>query len=319
MRTLLWASVMGMVLNPAAGLAQRVIYKDVPPSPAQKAIISVSQWGVMHGFPNGTFRPSAPLSRAQGAYLVQSIYGFPPSSEGPTAFNDVQASDWFAGAVGSLLKVGVITTDASSFNPQEKLTSSLFETWLSRAAASAGDQGAPAGGGALDLAMQPSGSPATAQGLQESGQGAFLSRAQAATIVYQDMSSSAGPSLDPGLAKSLLKTFEPMFFKVLLNRASTSSLLPYTTNREALGQTGVAQAADEFQNAYPAAVSVSLSGLTATPVVSFGDVAQYTVRGSLSVEGGPQTQKASLLQDVYFIRQGGQWKVSNVVEHFTGS
>lgn len=62
--------------------------------------------GLISGFPDGTFRPDDPVTRAQIARLVVSAAGLTPEGEAPYA--DVAGDAWFAGWVGAAHRAGLI-------------------------------------------------------------------------------------------------------------------------------------------------------------------------------------------------------------------
>lgn len=82
----------------------------------------------MQGYPGGTFKPSASMTRAEAAMMfsrlmlermnVNSIY--------PSTFTDVEQEQWYANAVGFLQQRGVIKDTGDLFRPDEPITRAEF-------------------------------------------------------------------------------------------------------------------------------------------------------------------------------------------------
>lgn|GEM_PF-1671819 len=64
----------------------------------------------IQGYPDGTFRPDAPVTRAELIKMVTAASSLTPGS--PSAYRDVTASDWFAAPVSAAVAAGLIGPDA---------------------------------------------------------------------------------------------------------------------------------------------------------------------------------------------------------------
>lgn len=62
--------------------------------------------GLISGFPDGTFRPDAPVTRAQMVRLAAALAGLEPGGEAP--YLDVTGDAWFAGGVAAAHHSGLI-------------------------------------------------------------------------------------------------------------------------------------------------------------------------------------------------------------------
>lgn len=62
--------------------------------------------GMVNGFPDGTFRPNDPVTRAQAAKMVASMLGLKPEP-GPS-YADITGSEWFAGWVAAARNADLI-------------------------------------------------------------------------------------------------------------------------------------------------------------------------------------------------------------------
>ena len=77
--------------------------------------------GAMSGYPDGTFRPDRPLTRAE---FVATLVRLKKISETPAegAFSDVDPKAWYAGAVGAAHSLGWIQGSGGSFEPDRPVT-----------------------------------------------------------------------------------------------------------------------------------------------------------------------------------------------------
>ena len=86
------------------------------------AVSTLCHMGVLGGYSDGTFRPNAPITRAEFAKIAVSfaqINGF--SEYG--YFTDVNSSDWYAPYVDAAKAVGLIEGYSDgSFKPENKIT-----------------------------------------------------------------------------------------------------------------------------------------------------------------------------------------------------
>ncbi len=86
--------------------------------------------GVVSGFPDGTFRPGAPVNRAQLAAMVWNGADRPvPADPGP--FSDVGPSAWYAQAVSWLTEMGYASGfPDGTFHPGEAVKRAQGLSWL---------------------------------------------------------------------------------------------------------------------------------------------------------------------------------------------
>lgn len=85
-----------------------------------------------------TFAPSLILNRASFVTMLTRVLGLPPLSGG-TAFRDVPAGAWYAGAVAAAVRAGLVRgTTADIFSPSQPLTREQMALLLQRAAAYSG-------------------------------------------------------------------------------------------------------------------------------------------------------------------------------------
>jgi hypothetical protein len=120
-------------------LPAQATFADVPASDwAFPYVETAVARGVLSGYPDGTFRPGAPLTRAQLTKMLALASGWTPDMAGPGDFSDVGPTDWFSGYVGLATSAGTMSGyDDGTFRPYAAatraqvakiLTLSLFST-----------------------------------------------------------------------------------------------------------------------------------------------------------------------------------------------
>ena len=98
-------------------------FSDVPADKwYNNAVSTLSHMGVIGGYADGTFRPNAPISRAEFAKIAVSF----AQNNGSATYNyftDVKTSDWFAPYVTAAKDAGLIEGYSDgSFKPESKIT-----------------------------------------------------------------------------------------------------------------------------------------------------------------------------------------------------
>lgn len=83
----------------------------------------------MVGFTDGTMKPNKALSRAEAVSLIHRLLADPESGTGTVPFTDIKDSDWFAGPVRALARLGMLEND-TRFRPQDTITRAEFVTIL---------------------------------------------------------------------------------------------------------------------------------------------------------------------------------------------
>ncbi|MEM6503052.1 MAG: S-layer homology domain-containing protein [Cyanobacteria bacterium P01_C01_bin.89] len=108
-------------IAPAAS-AQTVRFPDVSSNHWAKSYIDalVSQ-GVLAGFPDGTFRPDAPVTRAQFSSMIQAVYSKSPV-RGSTTFADVSNNHWAKNSIQNAYKMGFLSGyPGNIFAPEQNI------------------------------------------------------------------------------------------------------------------------------------------------------------------------------------------------------
>ena len=87
----------------------------------QMAIGNLASQGILHGFSRAEFRPGAPITRAQTAFIISRMLGiYDPNASG--GFTDVRRGAWYYGSVGSAQRAGhMIGIGSRRFGPSTNL------------------------------------------------------------------------------------------------------------------------------------------------------------------------------------------------------
>lgn len=107
-------------------------FKDVPSSHwAYKAITEVAQKGLVNGYSDGTYKPSAQVTRAEFATFLSRM--FEGDKRVTANFKDVPSTHWANDAIQEGLAVGFIqSSDFSNnkFEPNKPMTRGEMSRWL---------------------------------------------------------------------------------------------------------------------------------------------------------------------------------------------
>ncbi|MBD2386850.1 S-layer homology domain-containing protein [Cylindrospermum sp. FACHB-282] len=88
---------------------------------ASQFIQELSQRGVIAGFPDGSFRPEEPVTRAQFAAMINKAFQKPAQRQAIT-FNDVPSNYWAASAIQQAYTIGFLAGyPGNNFRPNEAI------------------------------------------------------------------------------------------------------------------------------------------------------------------------------------------------------
>ena len=124
-----------LLVNPFVPNASAQSFVDVRTGDwFQPAVEALADQGVISGYPDGTFRPYDPVTRAQLGVVIAALLDLPSSTSTP--FGDVNAGDWYAGALGALYDAGIIQGGVgATFNPLQEVQRQQAATFIVRALA----------------------------------------------------------------------------------------------------------------------------------------------------------------------------------------
>lgn len=75
------------------------MFSDIANHWARPCIVALSARGILGGYPNGTFRPKATVSRAEFAAIMPKVFPDLLAQQKPLAFRDVRAAYWASKAI----------------------------------------------------------------------------------------------------------------------------------------------------------------------------------------------------------------------------
>ena len=107
--------------------APKLTFTDINQAPwAEKAIYALVNSGVINGYPDKTFKPNNPVTRAEFSKMITLASGRYVEKDKATyvsSFWDVAATDWHYPYVSAALKFGFITgRSATIFDPNSNIT-----------------------------------------------------------------------------------------------------------------------------------------------------------------------------------------------------
>lgn len=89
---------------------------------AQSCIQSLAQRNIINGYPNGEFRPNAPVTRAEYATMVVNAFPKAKRDRNARSFSDVQSNYWAANAIRTASQTGFLTGYPSGeFRPTQQI------------------------------------------------------------------------------------------------------------------------------------------------------------------------------------------------------
>lgn len=84
-------------------------YEDVPVNHwAHQDIATAKYYGLINGYPDNTFRPDMPITRAELSYMTYGAYQAQIRAATNNSFTDVSRTHWANGAISSLSQAGIL-------------------------------------------------------------------------------------------------------------------------------------------------------------------------------------------------------------------
>lgn len=123
-----------MVLATLVTPVSAAVLTDVPENEWYAA--AVNRWfnaEVLEGYGDGTFNPTAPITRAEMAKVLYAALGLSEKDAYDTAFSDVLANDWFYDEVLAIADEGIVEGMGNGkYEPQANITREAAFTILAR-------------------------------------------------------------------------------------------------------------------------------------------------------------------------------------------
>lgn len=110
------------MLNPntLAGTADKDKYSDISGHFAAEYIERLSDNGIISGYPDGSFKPDAFVTRAEFSKMITLAFSI--NSTGAARFTDVKNSDWYAEYVNKLASAEIIKGYNGVFSPDNNIS-----------------------------------------------------------------------------------------------------------------------------------------------------------------------------------------------------
>ncbi|OCS89248.1 hypothetical protein A6K76_12925 [Caryophanon latum] len=96
-------------------------FKDIAGHWAQGAIESFTTKGYINGYPDGTFKPGAPIQRKHVARILNDVFKF-ESTQTVADFTDVPKNHAYYEAISAVQQAGIFSGDGGKFQPEANLT-----------------------------------------------------------------------------------------------------------------------------------------------------------------------------------------------------
>lgn len=109
------------VLKPTAALSQTGL-NDIQGHWAQPCIEQLTQRQILRGYPDGTFKPNSPVTRAEFAAMLGSAFPDAPAVRTGGKFADVPTNSWASEAIRKAYQAGFIAGyPGGVFQPNQKI------------------------------------------------------------------------------------------------------------------------------------------------------------------------------------------------------
>ncbi|OCS84859.1 leucine-rich repeat protein [Caryophanon tenue] len=96
-------------------------FNDIAGHWAQGAIESFTDKGYINGYPDGTFKPGAPIQRKHVARILNDVFKF-EATQTVADFTDVPKSHAYYAAISAVQQAGIFSGDGGKFQPEANLT-----------------------------------------------------------------------------------------------------------------------------------------------------------------------------------------------------
>lgn len=101
---------------------------------AEDFVDSLVERGAIQGFPDNTFRPESPVTRAQAVKIILLSLGIPPKDETSLPYSDISPSHWAYKFVASAQDLGIVKGyPDGTFKPEGFVTRGEMLAMISRA------------------------------------------------------------------------------------------------------------------------------------------------------------------------------------------
>jgi hypothetical protein len=104
-------------------IASAAFFPDTQSNWAQQSITTLSNQGIITGYPDGSFRPQGLVTRAEFSSMLVKALGLSPSASGAQTFNDVPRSNWAYPSIETVRASGLVSGYPNgTFMPSRSIT-----------------------------------------------------------------------------------------------------------------------------------------------------------------------------------------------------
>jgi len=103
------ALALTLQLAAAPLIASAAFFADTQSNWAQQAITTLSNQGIITGYPDGTFRPQGLVTRAEFSAMLVKALGLNPIASGSQTFNDVPRTNWAYPSIETVKASGLVS------------------------------------------------------------------------------------------------------------------------------------------------------------------------------------------------------------------
>lgn len=113
----------GAMLGIHCQVAMAAPFRDTSGHWAQTYIEALSSQGVLNGFPDGTFRPNEPVTRAQFATIINTAFRLSNTAGTSIGFRDVPYTHWAANAISTAAANNLVAGfPDGTYRPEQPVT-----------------------------------------------------------------------------------------------------------------------------------------------------------------------------------------------------
>lgn len=100
-----------------------MLFRDIADREDKQAIEALAQQGIIAGYPDGTFRPDANVTRAEFCQMITKALAVEPYDRWASTFADVPPEAWYYGEVEAMADLGYIAgVGNGNFAPEDSIT-----------------------------------------------------------------------------------------------------------------------------------------------------------------------------------------------------
>lgn len=134
-RLLALATAAVMLLSAVPAMAA---FRDTAGHWAEKTLTEWQELGLIDGYSDGSFRPNAPVTRAEFVKLLNRALNF--TAESAISFTDVKESDWFYAEAAKAAAAGYAQGSNGEFRPELAITRAEAAAMIARAVSLTADE-----------------------------------------------------------------------------------------------------------------------------------------------------------------------------------